>query len=128
MIELPSLYLGQALLWLAVDHPSPALRREVLSSLKRMSSTFPNVTSTSINLALNQSLFESQRGAEETSPHRSSRLSAVLTNSTNFENQPLDLKEELLLDLLLVSHHSDLCMSFLGAIFAFNVPSGRPLW
>jgi hypothetical protein len=105
-----SLYIGQTLLWLAVDHPSPSLRRDTLACLKRLSATFPNVTSTSIKLALIQLLFEDKNLADKEVPqHRAARLSLALSNSTNFEKQPDALKEVLIVDLIMVSHHKDLC-------------------
>jgi hypothetical protein len=76
--------------------------------LKRLSAAFPNVASKSIKLALIQLLFEDKSSVDEVSQHRAARLSVALSNSTNFEKQPDALKEALLVDLIMVSHHKDL--------------------
>jgi hypothetical protein len=102
------LYLGQAFLWLAVDHNAPIVRQETIKCLSKLSTVFPAVTSNAVKLALVQLLFENKRVSQsEPSQHRSSRLSMALTSSTRLENQPNDLKERLLVDLVLISHHQD---------------------
>ncbi|CCA74203.1 related to translation activator GCN1 [Serendipita indica DSM 11827] len=105
--EKASLYFGQTLLWLAVDHPSPTIRRETLSTLKRLSAAIPVPISNAINLASNNLLFGDSKQAkeEESSPHRSLRLSAALLSSANLANQVEEVKEKLIVDLFLVSHH-----------------------
>jgi hypothetical protein len=107
-----SLHFGQAMVWSAVDYASSDTRREALACTKRLSAAFPTEISLSIKLALHQLLFEDKRPAvlsanPEASRHRTARLAAILSSSANLESQPDAIKEGLIADLLLVSHHKD---------------------
>lgn len=108
-----SLYFGQAIVWLAVDHTSPAVRRESLACAKRLSLAFPKETLLSVRVALYHLLFEEKRSAAvssvpDMSHHRGARLAALLSNSANLDNEPDSMKGSLIAGLLLVSHHKDL--------------------
>jgi hypothetical protein len=112
LIVILSLYFGQAMMWSAVDYASSDTRRDALACTKRLSAAFPTEISLSIKLALHQLLFEDKRPPEafanpETSRHRTARLAAILFSSANLESQPDAIKEGLIADLLLVSHHKD---------------------
>ena len=118
-----SLYFGQAMMWLAVDYTSPELRREALASTKRLSAAFPTEISISVRIALYQLLFEDKRtntllSDPDVSRHRATRLAAILSSSASLDNQPDAVKERLIADLLLVSHHKIFSM-FLISIKTF---------
>lgn len=110
LIVIFSLYFGQAMVWSAVDYASSDTRREALACTKRLSAAFPTEISLSIKLALHQLVFEDQRpavssGNPEASRHRTARLAAILSSSANLGGQPAAIKEGLIADLLLISHH-----------------------
>lgn len=107
-----SQYFGQAIVWLAVDHTSPEVRREALACTKRLSTTFPIETNVSIRTALHALLFEEKRSTatvsdSEFSRHKAARMATLLSSSSNLESQPDSSKENLVVEMLLVSHHKD---------------------
>lgn len=101
-----SLYVGQTILWLVVDHSSHEVRREALDTLKRVSGGFPKPTGVAIRLAISHLLFEEKRESE-TTRHRVTRLSTALAVSAQPTNLDDKTKEQFLTQLLLVCHHSD---------------------
>jgi len=100
------------MVWSAVDHNSLEIRRDALACTRRLSAAFPTEVGVLVKLALHQMLFGEKQAVTssvtlEPSRHRAARLIAVLSSSANMASQPEAIKEGLVVDLLLISHHND---------------------
>ena len=108
------LSLGQALLWLIGEFPLPDVRRLASSTLIKLSAVEPLAISSAIRRALSQSLSNPPKPIatpeeDTTSNHRGARLAQALISATSFQDQPEEIKEKLLGDLLVVAHDPEFC-------------------
>lgn len=105
-----SVYFGQAILWVAVDHPLPVSRRRGLELLTKLAIPYSSTLSLALNLALTDLLFKDNEIKLEGDEfiHRSTRLSHALLCATKVDGKDDALKDQLMVDFLLITHSPQL--------------------
>jgi len=128
------LSLGQALLWLIGEFPLPDVRRLASSTLVELSAVEPLTISSAIRHALSQSLSKPPKPIaiseeETTSNHRGARLAQALISATSFQDQPEEIKDKLLGDLVVVAHDPEFCKyQTLLLVQSLTSTAARNIW
>jgi hypothetical protein len=127
--------IGSVFMHLAVNGSTPQLRRDTLSALERLSTTFPEVVNRVARDALvtfiskeDQAKFKtasSDDSQDDRAPvNRQMRLSSLLYTCATFgDDTDVGLKQRLLADLVIIAHHAGVCRSFPCSFEKFVVHS-----
>lgn len=113
---------GTVFIHLAVNGATPQMRRDTLTSLQTLSTTYPEMVNRVARDALVAYISKAPSVAkaavtagddvaeDKSAANRQSRLSAFLYTCAAFdEGTDVAVKQRLLADLLIIAHHEDIC-------------------